>query len=272
MDLSKVKLVVTDMDGTLLNSKGKVSNTFFELFDEMQKQQIHFIAASGRPYHSITHKLDKIKNEITIIAENGGIAKQGEKELVATKLDLEKVMGLIPLLRKIPNTYIVLCGKNAAYIETREEKFINMFSEYYSNHQIVHDLTKVDGVDIFKIAVYHFDSSEEFIYPSVKHLENEMQIKVSGENWLDLSHTNANKGFALDFVQNQLGIKKSETMVFGDYNNDLEMLALADFSFAMENAHPNVKKASNYSTKSNDDLGVEIILKQLIEAKTNSLI
>ena len=53
-------------------------------------------------------------------------------------------------------------------------------------------------------------------------------------------------------------------MVFGDYNNDLEMLQLADFSFAMANAHPNVKKTANYSTKSNDELGVESILEKVI--------
>ena len=56
-------------------------------------------------------------------------------------------------------------------------------------------------------------------------------------------------------------------MVFGDFNNDLEMLACADYSFAMENAHPNVKKTANFLTKSNDDFGVETVLEQLVRAK-----
>ena len=54
-------------------------------------------------------------------------------------------------------------------------------------------------------------------------------------------------------------------MVFGDYNNDLEMLAMADFSFAMKNAHPNVLEVANYTTTSNDDFGVERILEKLLE-------
>lgn len=54
-------------------------------------------------------------------------------------------------------------------------------------------------------------------------------------------------------------------MVFGDYNNDLEMLALSDYGFAMANAHPNVKKVAKYSTLSNDDNGVEHILKMLVK-------
>ena len=53
-------------------------------------------------------------------------------------------------------------------------------------------------------------------------------------------------------------------MVFGDYNNDLEMLALTDYSFAMANAHPDVKKIAKYETRSNNDFGVEQILEKLI--------
>ena len=76
---------------------------------------------------------------------------------------------------------------------------------------------------------------------------------------------NAHKGFALHKLQQLYNISPAETMVFGDYNNDLEMLALAEFSFAMENAHPNVKAVANYETSSNDDLGVEKILESLLK-------
>jgi hypothetical protein len=94
-----------------------------------------------------------------------------------------------------------------------------------------------------------------------------MQVIVSGEHWLDISHNNANKGYALNILQHQLGITKEETMVFGDYNNDLKMLELADFSYAMENAHQNVKNVAKYQTKSNDEQGVEFILEQLINSR-----
>ncbi|WP_417444376.1 HAD family hydrolase [Joostella sp.] len=267
MDLSKVRLVVTDMDGTLLNTKGEVSDSFFELFKKFKANDIHFVAASGRQYDSITNKLASIVDDITIIAENGGIAKRGAEELLVTNLPAENTNQIIELLRGIDDVFVVLCGKKSSYIETKDATFIELFNEYYAAYEVVEDLTKVDKDDFVKIAVYHFESSEEHIYPSVKHLEDSLQVKVSGKNWLDLSHPNANKGYALKMLQDKLGISKSETMVFGDYNNDLEMLALADFSYAMENAHPNVIKIANYKTKSNDENGVEYILNKLIEAK-----
>ncbi len=82
-------------------------------------------------------------------------------------------------------------------------------------------------------------------------------VKISGQHWVDISHPNAHKGYALQKIQHQLGIGPEETLVFGDYNNDLEMMALSDFSFSMANAHPNVLKAARYQTDSNDQFGVE---------------
>ena len=267
MDFSKVKLVVTDMDGTLLNSKSKVSDRFFTIYKQLKKHNIQFIAASGRQYYSIVDRFETIKDEITIVAENGAFAMHGNQELFTSELPFEHIYNCIDTLRKLNNVYIVLCGKNAAYIETKDEQFINMFKNYYSEYRLVDDLTEIKNDTFFKIAAYHFDCSETHIYPAVKHLECELQVIVSGEHWLDISHSNANKGFALNILQQKLGITKEETMVFGDYNNDLKMLALADFSYAMENAHPEVKRISKYETKSNDNFGVELVLEQLINSR-----
>ncbi|XLS30373.1 HAD family hydrolase [Flavobacteriaceae bacterium M23B6Z8] len=267
MHLRDVKLVVTDMDGTLLNSKGEVSDSFFELFKKLSQYDIHFVAASGRQYYSIVNKLAPVKDEITVIAENGGIALRKEEQLLIRDLPKKITFSFLEEMRKIKGAYLILCGKDRAYIECRDDAFINTLKEYYERYEIVDDLTKVDHDLFLKIASYHFESSEQFIYPKVKHLENEYQVKVSGANWLDISHPKANKGNALQLVQKKLGIHKAETMVFGDYNNDLEMMELAHFSYAMENAHENIKEIANFNTSSNDDQGVEKVLEELLRAK-----
>lgn len=264
MDFSKIKLVVSDMDGTLLNPKSEVSARFFNQFNELKKKNIHFVAASGRQYQSILEKLDPIKKDISIIAENGGIMKFDNKEHILLKLSYGNIVKAIETLRKIDDVFIVLCGRKSAYIETSDEAFVSKFSNYYSEYAIVEDLTKVMNDDFLKIAVYHFESSEENIYPYIHTLKTDMQVIVSGQNWLDISHAKANKGYALKILQKELGITKEETMVFGDYNNDLHMLELAHYSYAMENAHSDVKKIARFKTKSNAEEGVEFILDQLI--------
>ena len=267
MDLSNVKMVVTDMDGTLLNSNNEVSSQFFDLYEQLKSHNVKFVAASGRQYSSIKDKLNAISDEITIVAENGGYIKQGETELDSIYLAHEKVQLLLSILKKAQGIYTVLCGKKAAYIEQNETKFVNILKEYYTQFTVLDDFSQLPHDDIFKVAIYHFESSEKYIYPIVKDLENQFQIKISGANWVDVSNPIANKGRAVKILQDKFGVSKNETMVFGDFNNDLEMLDQAYFSYAMSNAHENVKKAARFHTKSNDEYGVEYVLKELIDSK-----
>ncbi|WP_299801292.1 HAD family hydrolase [uncultured Maribacter sp.] len=264
MDLSKIKMVVSDMDGTLLNSNHQVSDQFFDIFEGLKSQGITFVAASGRQYNSIVDKLASIKDDIIVIAENGGFAMKQNTEILATPLDKNHVRDILKTLNEIPNIHPVLCGKHQAYLTGKSNEFVSKLAEYYTEFEIIDDLLAFDS-EVIKIAIYHFESSEQYIYPFVKHFEDELKVKVSGENWLDISNINAHKGYALTKVMESYNLKSDEVMVFGDYNNDLEMLALSDFGFAMENAHPNVKKVAKYSTLSNDENGVEHILKMLIK-------
>ena len=267
MNLSKVKLVVSDMDGTLLNSNGEVSSLFFELFYKLQKQGIHFCAASGRQYHSIIHKLAPIKDDIFVIAENGGIAKKKDELLVLNTLSSDKIKKIIPVLRTIKDAHIILCGENSAFIDSKNDAFISYFQEYYNSYTIVEDLMEIlASEDFLKIAIYHTESSEKYIYPIIKHLKKEYLLKVSAKNWLDVSTEKANKGNALREVQKLLNITKEETMTFGDFHNDIEMLRESNFSFAMKNAHKDIKEIANYSTESNDNFGVEKIMSLLIKS------
>ncbi|MBD0830886.1 HAD family hydrolase [Aestuariibaculum sediminum] len=267
MSLSKVKLIVSDMDGTLLNNDSQVSTRFFNQFTELKKHNIHFVAASGRQYQSITDKLNTIKDEISIIAENGGIMKLQSEEHILLQLTKEDIHKAVKLLRKVPGANIVLCGRKAAYIETKDPVFISKFENYYAEYEIVDDLTHVTNDHFLKIAVYHQESSEAFLLPEAKTLSTSLQVIVSGKNWLDISHADANKGYALKLLQKQLGISEAETMVFGDYNNDLQMLKLGHYSYAMENAHTEVKKVARFQTKSNSEEGVESIIDQVLNSK-----
>lgn len=266
MDFSNIKLIVSDMDGTLLNDQHEVSQRFFDQFEALKKKDIHFIAASGRQMQSIQTKLKKIENDISIIAENGSIITYNKNTEVLLELGKADVETAIHLLRKVKKCYPVLCGKSTAYVETNDTEFISKLAEYYTEYTVVEDLTKISQDAFLKIAAYHFESSETYIYPRVKHLADHLQVVVSGANWVDISHPEANKGYALKKLQEDLGVTSEHTVVFGDYNNDLEMLQLADFSFAMANAHPQVKNTARFTTKSNNERGVEYILDQIISS------
>ena len=263
MDLTRIKMVVTDMDGTLLNSKHEVSERFLAIFNELNKRGIQFVAASGRQYHSMADKLHRIKDDIIFIAENGALVKKQDQELSTTPLDQNITDQLLDIVYNIEGAHAMLCGKYKSYFDGKSMRFLDQLKEYYSAFEIVDDYKSVSD-EIVKIAVYHGVSAEKYIYPQVTHLENEVKVKVSGLNWVDLNHAKADKGNALKVLMKNYDITSHELLVFGDYNNDLEMLALTENSFAMANAHPNVKKVAKFETSSNDNFGVERILEQLL--------
>ncbi|MEM9142413.1 MAG: HAD family hydrolase [Bacteroidota bacterium] len=264
MDLSQIKMVVTDMDGTLLNSKHEVSDRFLALFHKLKDRGIRFTAASGRQYNSIVDKLHAIRDEIIVVAENGALVREGSRELFTTPLSNDLKNTLLSKIGDIEGSHAMLCGKYKAYFDGKSAVFLDELKEYYSSFDVYDSLNQVTD-EIVKIAVYHNEDAEAFIYPEVRDLEHLVKVKVSGKHWVDINQVDAHKGQALEKLMQRYGLYPNEVLVFGDYNNDLEMLALADHSFAMKNAHPNVKKVAKYETASHDDFGVERILEQLLE-------
>lgn len=262
---SNCKLIVSDMDGTLLNDQGEVSHHFFELFHQLQQKNILFCAASGRQYDSIISKLNPISNEIYVIAENGSNVKFKNKNLLQVGLATDLSISVIKRLRKIKDAYTVLCTNQGAYVETTNQQFINLFQEYYTNYHLVSDIMEVvDQVTVYKIASFNFTSSEDHIFPFIKDLGTSALLKVSGKHWLDISSFESNKGKALQLLQKNLGIKKEETIVIGDYLNDLELFDHAGVGFAVKNAHPKIKEIATFETADNNNFGVEKVIEKIL--------
>ena len=253
------------MDGTLLNSDHQVSQQFFDVFQRLKERGVRFAVASGRQYYSLKERLEPIMDDLIFIAENGAIMMEKEKQLYIEPMDREKVRKVISTVRSLEGKYLVLCGKEQAYIESTDPQFMTPFLNHYEKYKVVEDISEIENDEILKLTICDPSGAEENTFPHVRKFQNEFQVKLSGKIWIDFNHKDAQKGNALKALQNKYGIDKEHTMAFGDFFNDLEMFEQAEFSFAVENAHPEVKAAARYSTKSNDENGVEEILEQLLE-------
>ncbi|GAM77795.1 hydrolase [Vibrio ishigakensis] len=117
--------------------------------------------------------------------------------------------------------------------------------------------------DFIKVAVCHFGGTEELVYPKLApKFAQTHQVVISGRIWLDLMNICASKGDAIKQLQNRFDFTEQQTMSFGDYLNDIEMLKVSYHSYAMANAHPEVKAIARFSAPSNYDDGVMQVLKQ----------
>lgn len=263
--MKDIKMIATDMDGTFLNDNYELSPDFFDVYNELKKRNILFVPASGRQMAAITKYFEPIKNELAFIAENGAYVIYKNEEVFVDKMQQEWVKKIISTVREISGAKLVVSAKEAAYYETSDQEFIDFFRQYYEKNKQVEDLMNVADENVLKIAVYHPEGSEKNLYPFLKEFEqHNLEVVVSGEFWLDIMNKNVNKGKALLELQQKLNISQEQTMAFGDYMNDSEMLKLAKYSYAMANAHPNVKAIANYEAPSHKEFGVVKVIKDFL--------
>lgn len=255
--MKDIRLIVTDMDGTLLNSNYEMSPEFPALYEELKNRNIIFVPASGRQMSGITKYFADQQQEMAFIAENGGYVIYKDQELFVDQMNHDFVVDIIKTVREIPGARAVLSAKSKAYYETEDPDFVQFFTKFYTANEKVEDLTKIVDDGCFKIAVYHPEGSEKNVLPFLKHFEKyNLEVVVSGEFWLDIMNKDINKGIALERMQTFLNITPEQTMAFGDYMNDIQMLQNTHYSYAMQNAHPAVKEVANFEAGSNDNFGV----------------
>lgn len=251
-----IKLIATDMDGTLLDSKGRLNPEFFSVFECLKDNGVMFVAASGRQYYNLLKLFNKIKDDIIFVAENGAYVVFKSQELLIVDIPVNDAYKVIKKVREIDGAYPVLCGRNKAYIENDSPEFVKQARTYYERCDIVPDLLKITDDRFLKIAVYDFGGASINSYPVLQHFNDSLKVVVSGQNWLDVSHQAANKGDALKFIQEYLSVKAEDCMAFGDQMNDAEMLQAVSNSYAMTNSVEELKRFARYTAPSNDENGV----------------
>ncbi len=258
-----IKLIVSDMDGTLLDDNKKLHDDFWEVFEELKKRGIYFVPASGRQYYNIYEYFKRIEEGLIIMAENGSYILEDSRELYSKCLDKKDALELIEAGRKIPTADVIFCGKKKAYIENDNPEFIKEVEKYYTRYEIVEDITQIDD-EVLKITLCDLTGAEKNSLPYVEKYSKDFKVAVSGFIWIDITHEDSNKGVGLQVLQEKLGISKDETMVFGDYLNDYELIQQGKYSFAMNNAHPDLKKIAAYNGGDNNDSGVAKSIKKYV--------
>lgn len=268
-----IKLIACDLDGTLLDAQHGIHDEFWPLLDQLRNRGILFCPASGRQYFKLLEQFQQAGEGLIFIAENGTFVMQNGEELRSDCLSPTVAQELIRTARRLNATGArsgaVLCGKRSAYIEWKEPAFRAEVSRYYQRLEVVDDLQNVQD-DFLKVAVFDFESSQRNVLPSFAHFGNTHQVVVSGVHWLDVMAAHANKGTGLRHVQEKLGISFNQTMAFGDYLNDLEMMDAAYYSFAMENAHPQLKERSRFMAPGNTHNGVVRTIRTVLGLESTS--
>ncbi|MGN8245908.1 HAD-IIB family hydrolase [Cellulomonas soli] len=252
-----VRLIAVDMDGSLLDEHDRIDASLWPLLDELDRRGIAFCPASGRQYANLRGRFER--DDLVYIAENGAYVVRDGQRVSSDGIDLGTMRALVEAVRRHAvlggDVGVVVCGARSAYVERTDEAFLDQACTYYARLETVEDLTLVDD-EILKVAVYDFGSAQDGVAHTLRPFEGAHRVVISGAHWVDVMSLTADKGAALRQVQAELGIGPEHTMAFGDYLNDLGLLAAADWSFAMDNAHPQVRERARFVAPANTVNGV----------------
>ena len=253
-----IRLIVTDMDGTLLHDDKSMPDGTFALIDALHARGIHFAAASGRQYASLRDNFKEHATYMHFIAENGAVSADGATDTILRThpLPLDKAIELIRIARSLPDTFVVACGAQAAYYESDSPILERNLAAYYHRRMLVKDLTALNE-ELVKLAILNIHGTQEFVHPHFAPYKEQFSIAVSAFEWMDIMMPNVHKGVGVRDLQQRLGVSRDETMAFGDFMNDYELLQEAAYSFAMKNAIPAIKEVATYETAfTNEEDGV----------------
>lgn len=261
-NLSMIKLIASDLDGTLLqNGAQELTPRAIKLVHSLTQKGIHFVAASGRQYDNERRIFDKIKDEISYIAENGSLCIHNGKVISRGIIPDPLARRILEELKKQPGFEIVVSKEDACYIEDNHPQFVNhIVNVMHNTTKIVRDVREVEG-PILKIAIANMTSQDLRTY--LNHLQemfaSEIKVVTSGHVWIDFIVPDCNKGTALRQLMELFGAAPSECIAFGDQYNDVEMLELTGTSYAMSNAAPGIARHASFVTDSVEDVLEEIL-------------
>lgn len=240
-----VKLIASDLDGTLLTEDGNVPDGFDRVLQKITSGNAVFAVSSGRSYNALEHLFKPYFDRIRLICDNGAYVA-GKDRIITSVINKETVEEILRMMEDIPGAVSVLCGQNGTFVCTDNEFFFSEFNKCYKHYDIVDNIYNyTDGV--FKIAIFDSYNPLENVYPKLnERFGGKLSCLVSGQNWVDVMNKGIDKGMGLKLLMDELGVKSSETAAFGDYYNDIAMFGYADYSFAMKKSDEDVKKHSRF--------------------------
>ena len=276
-----IELIVSDMDGTLLNDKMEVSASNVSAINEANRLGIKFMVATGRGYTEAVPALKEVGIDCPMITLNGGQVFDEDGKLVenlgidktTTRHILEDVKkyGLYceimtskrifsdDKVRRIESMTSLLHETNpdttfkmalvlaVARLEVMHVNYVENFKE------VLDDNTQ----QVLKILVFS-DSGQSELDPIRTKLAEDSRLVVTSSfrNNIEINHVEAQKGIALEKFAKKRGIPLENVMAIGDNFNDVSMLKVAGASFAVANAEDGVKVFAKYLTSTNSENGV----------------
>ena len=231
-----IKLVATDIDGTLLqNGETEISPRFFDAARRLMDSGIAVCAASGRQYKSLLNLFAPTAERMYFICENGAVVYgPGAQLLSKTVIDRALSLRLCREILDIPDCELLISGANMSYLCPKTLEYLNHIRYFVGNNVTVLPRPEDMPEDFVKISAFYLPGAEQVEAMLRPQWERELQVAIAGKCWLDF--TLADKATGMRALYRALHITPEEAMAFGDNYNDVPMLDCVGHPYLMRTA------------------------------------
>lgn len=260
-----MKLVVSDMDGTLINHQGGISPRNLQAISQLQEKGIEFVIASGRDYNGIRSILDQYHIHCQAILGNGAqYCDKDGRVLMSCYLNKNVYKDIIQIFENLHIPYMVFTTQGfytgyepsyvrESFVKRGMRRFKSCYDDYGEEGRFAdspcNHLQKIDDIDMFlkqdfeiiKVEAFSLDALE--IAPAKELLAHIPTISYlsSFDDNVEVTDENAQKGLILKKVAKMKNIDTDEIAVIGDGMNDLTLFQYFHYSYAPKNAEKEIK-------------------------------
>ena len=257
-------MVATDLDGTLLDPSGRVTERTTKAVAAARGAGIHVVPITGRPPQAMWHLAEQAGLGPFGVCSNGAaiVDIDGRSIVEVEPIATHVADGLVDLLRSELPDVVLACDDLDVF--TYEKGFFAQPVDWDEEMQEVDDIRETVGAGCVKlIARSPRYSARQLIEFLEDHLAELAHITTSGLDWVDIGAVQVSKAYAMQRLCDRLGVHLSEVIAIGDNHNDLSVLAWAGIAMAPANSIPEVLAIVHRVLPANGEDGVAELLEEL---------
>lgn len=264
--MTDIKLLITDIDGTVLNEKCEFTPKLKNYFQILTNRGIKVVLATGRMFMGADPVREALGLETPVVCYQGAMVKDKDKILFQNSVKKEIALELIKLSREM-KFHLNLYNDDVLIVEDDNKKFMEDYTKgRFTTYKAVKSFDEIKLNVISKLLLITYDENELLYYRDLfkEKFKGVLQIVRSHKYYLEFTDINASKGNALNFLKNYWNIKTDEVMASGDQDNDYDMLLNAGIKVAMGNASDKLKSIADYICPPIDDDGLSNAIEKYI--------
>jgi Cof subfamily protein (haloacid dehalogenase superfamily) len=266
MSAEKVRLLLSDVDGTLVTPTKVLTERTIDAVKKLRDANIFFAITSGRPPRGISMFVEPLNLTTPLAAFNGGVVIDRDMQILEQRTIRDDLVNpTIEILTTHGMSVWVYQGSDWFVLDSKGPHIQRESLACQFEPTQIANFDEVGG-GIAKIVGVSDDTNVVSTDRSAIQVRFGTDVSATSSQtyYIDVTHPDANKGRVVDFLAAKFEIPPSQIATMGDMQNDLLMFQRSGFSIAMGNALDDVKLAADQETRSNDDEGFAYAVENFI--------